>query len=139
MAYLAMSPVTAALATKLNVAAMTALATGGVHDDIPQDTALPLTWIEVFEPQDVRGFGTGGFPRVDIRLHHFSAYEGTKELQQMAAKGIELLRDQALTVSGYNQAGLVFYDNTSAPIDTVLHGRKCREMVSFFHTFVEEA
>lgn len=141
MAYLAMSPLAVALAGKLNVAGLTALFSGsptvGVHDDIPQDAPLPLTWIEVPLEQDQRGFGTGEFGRVDFRIHHFSEYEGTREVQLMTAKAIELLKDQALSVTGYTQAGLVFYDRSQLLTDQVLHGRKCREMVSFFYTFLE--
>lgn len=139
MAYLAMSAVMVALVAKLNVAGLTSGLgyTVGLYDDVIQDAALPLVWIEIFDESDSRGFGAGELGQVTIRVHVFSDYEGTKEGQQITAKVIELLKDQALTVSGYTQAGLVFYERTQLLNDVVLHGRKCREMVSVFNTYVE--
>lgn len=141
MAYLAMSPVAVAIYGKLNVSSLTSGLgyTVGLYDDVSQDAALPLVWIELPEESSQRGMGTGEFGRVEIRVHVFSNFEGTAQVQLITAKVIELLRDQALTVTGYAQAGLVFYDHTTLLNDVVFHGIKCREMVAFFYTFVEEA
>ena len=138
MAYLSLDPVSAALYTALNVSALTSLATGGVSADPAQGVTFPFVWFEVLEARDVRGFGTGGLPEVEVRVHVFSQYEGLKEAHQIAAKVIELLRDQALTVSGYTQAGLVFYDDTVVLPNQMLNGIKAHEVVSRFRIYVEE-
>ena len=136
MPFLALSPVSAAIYTALNVAGVTALAPGGVHGDVPQPAVFPFVWFEVQE-RDVRGFGTGSLPEVALRVHAFSTYEGPYEAQTIIAKVIELLKDQALTVAGYAQCGLVFYDETVALPDEAINGVKCYELVALFRIYVE--
>ena len=139
MAYLALSPVSVGIYTALNVAALTTLAPGGIVDDVAQGTSFPFVWYEVRESRDVRGFGTGGLPEIELRVHTFSQYEGMKEAQAINQKVIELLRDQAITVTGYDQAGLCFYDETVPLPDEELNGVKVKELVSFFRIYVEES
>lgn len=137
MASLALSPVAVAVYGKLNVAAVTDLATGGVHDDVPQAPTFPFVWYEVSE-REGRGFGTGGFPEIEIRVHVFSQYEGMSEAQSILLQAIAALKDKSLTVSGYTQAGLVFYDETvSFPNEEIL-GVKTHEAVAMFRTYVEQ-
>lgn len=135
--YLALSPVSAAVYTALNVAALIALAPGGVTDDPAQGGTFPFVWIELSE-RDTRGFGTKGLPEVSLRVHTFSTYQGAKEAQDINAKVIQLLRDQPLAVSGYTQCGLVFYDETVMLANEELNGVKVRELVSLFRIYVEE-
>lgn len=138
MAYLSLSPVGAGLYTLLNVAALTDLATGGLSDDPAQGTAFPFVWYEIMETEDRRGFGTGGLPEIELRVHTFSSYEGFREAHLINQQVITLLRDQAVTISGYAQAGLIFYDRTVPLADEVLNGVKCHELVSFFRLYAEE-
>ena len=137
MASLSLSPVSVAIFGKLNVAAVTDLATGGVHDDVPQAPTFPFVWYEVSE-REGRGFGTGGFPEVEIRVHVFSQYEGMSEAQSILLQAIAALKDASLTVAGYTQAGLVFYDETVMLPDEQLHGIKIHEAVAMFRVYVEE-
>ena len=137
MAYLALDPVSAAIYSKLNVAGLTALAPGGISAAFPQGTALPAVWFEVSE-RDIRGLGTGGLPEINLRVHTFSAYKGLKEAHQINQKVIELLRDVALTVTGYDMCGHVFYDETILLSDEELNGVKVHELVSRFRVYVEE-
>jgi hypothetical protein len=138
MAYLALGPVSVGVYAKLNVSGLTALVSSRIYDDVPRNPTFPLVWYEVQEAQDLRGFGTGGLPEIELRVHVFSAYEGAKEAQSIGQKVIELLRDQALTVSGYTQAGLVFYDRTVLLADQAIEGVKVRELVAMFRIYVEE-
>lgn len=138
MAYLALGAVSVAVYGVLNVAGLTALAPGGITDDPAQSTAFPFVWYEVRE-REARGFGTVGLPEVQLRVHVFSKYEGMKEAQAAVAKAIELLRDQALSVTGYRQAGLVFYDETVLLPNEEINGIKCHELVAQFRIYVEEA
>lgn len=138
MAYLALGPVSVAVYAALNVAGLTALVGSRIYDDVPRNPTFPFVWYEVRE-RDQRGFGTGGFPEIELRVHVFSNYEGTKEAQSIGQKVIELLRDQALSITGYTQAGLVFYDETQLLSDQVIAGVKVRELVAFFRIYASEA
>lgn len=139
MAYLSLSPVSVGVFTLLNVAGLTALVSTRIYDDVPQAPTFPFVWLEVQENRDLRGFGTGGFPEVQLRVHAFSQYEGAKEAQDIIAKVIELLRDQALSISGYNQGGRIVYDETTLLPNELIAGVKCRELVASFRIFAEEA
>lgn len=139
MAYLSLSPLSAALYAALNVASMQALVGSRIYDDIPRNPTYPLVWFEVQEPGDMRGFGTGGFPETSIRVHALTTYQGEKQGQAILAKAIELLRDVALTVSGYEQAGGVFYDETVVLRDQEIEGVKVQENVAIFRTYLKEA
>ena len=125
----------------LNVAGLTALVSTRIYDDVPQNPTFPFVWYELKE-RDQRGFGTGGFPEVELRVHAFSSsdlYNGMGEAHSIAAKVIELLRDQAVTVSGYAQAGRIFYDETVPLANQLIAGVKCRELVAMFRLYVEES
>ena len=139
MAYLSLSPLSAALYTALNVAGMQALVGSRIYDDIPRNPTYPLVWFEVQEPRDMRGFGTGGFPETLIRVHALTQYQGEKQGQAILAKAIELLRDASLTVTGYTQAGGVFYDETVVLRDQEIEGVKVQENVAIFRTYLKEA
>lgn len=142
MAYLSLNPVSTGIATLLNVAGLTALVSTRIYDDVPRAPQFPFVWYEVRESKDVRGFGTGGFPEVELRVHTFSSsdtYNGMAEAHAITAKVIELLRDQAVTATGYAQAGRIVYDETILLANEIIAGVKCREMVARFRVYVEEA
>lgn len=132
---IALDAVSAGVRVALNVAALTALAPGGVSDDPAQGVVFPFVWFEVRE-RDLRGFGTGALPEIDVRVHAFSTVS-VQEAQQVASKVVDLLKDQALTVAGWTQAGKVFYDDTLTFPTEVLNGFKVREAVSSFRVYVE--
>lgn len=138
MAYLALSPVSAAVYAKLNVAGMNALVGTRIYDDVPRAATFPFVWFEVRE-RDVRGFGTGAIPEVELWVHAFSTYNGMKEAQSICQKAVELLRDQALTITGYTQAGLVFYDDTTPLQDQAIEGVKVQELVAKFRIYARES
>lgn len=139
MASLSLGPVSVGVFTALNVAGLTALVGSRIYDDVPQAPIYPFVWYEAQETRDVRGMGTGGLPEVDLRVHVFSTYQGASEAQAIAKQVVALLKDQALTVSGYTQAGKVFYDNTLVFADQIIQGVKTREVVAQFRVYVEES
>lgn len=135
MAYSALEPVANAVIVLLNVAGLTNLAT--LTGDPAQGGSLPFVWPELSE-REMRGFGTGSLPELELRVHTFSRYEGMKEAQQINAKVIELLRDKDLTITGWNHCGKIFYDETVLlPMEEV-NGRKVCELVSMFRIYAEE-
>jgi hypothetical protein len=134
---LALSPASVAVYAALNVTSLTALATGGIYDDLPQGVSFPCVLYEVDE-RETRGFGAGGLPEITLRVHVFSVYGGLKEAQDIAKEAIRLLKDQALTIAGYTQCGRVFYDETTALPDEEINGVKCHELVAQFRIYAEE-
>lgn len=142
MTGLALSPLSEALAAVfIQDAALQALTPGGWHDTtLPANhDTFPAGIFEVYEPRDERGFGTGGMPLVEIRTHTFSKHGGLREAQAINRRVVQLLKDRSLTVEGYAQAGQVFYDETAPPIDELVNGVQCHELVSYFRTYLEEA
>ena len=137
MASSALSPVSAGVYTALNVAGLTALVSTRIYDDVPQAAVFPFVLYDVQE-RDVRGFGTGGLPEVDLRVHAYSTYEGPREAQTIIAKVIELLKDQLITVTGYTQCGHIFYDETVLLPNEEINGVKCYEIVALFRVYVEQ-
>lgn len=138
MAYLALSPVSAAVYGKLNVAGLTALVGSRIYDDVPRAPTYPFVWFEVKE-RDLQGFGSAAIPEVELRVHAFSTYQGMKEAQSIAQKCVELLRNQDLTITGYEQAGKVFYDETIPLQDQAIEGVKVQEIVSVFRIYARES
>lgn len=141
MAYSVLSPVSVAVVAKLNVAGLTALIGDRLYDDLPQGPTYPCIWYEVQE-EDVRGFGTGALPLVRLLVHVYSStahYEGMAQAQTIAQKVVELLKDQALTIAGYEQAGLVFHDETVPLPEEQIEGVKVRELVARFRIFARES
>lgn len=144
MAYLSLDPVADAVLVLLNVTGLTTLLGSGtrIHDDVPQNPTFPFVWYEVRESRDMRGFGTGGFPEVELRVHAFSSsddYNGMQQVHEIIQKVIELLRDQALTITGYNHAGGIFYDDTILLPNEEIAGVKCRELVARFRIYAQES
>lgn len=142
MAYLSLSPVSAAVYVLLNVSGLTNLVSTRIYDDVPQKPTFPFVFYELQENRDLRGFGTVGLPEVQLRVHVFSStddYNGMGQAQEIVQKVIELLRDQALTVTGYNHAGRIVYDETTLLSNEIIAGVKCRELVASFRIWVEES
>lgn len=140
MANLSLDPVSAAIYARLNVSGLTALIDGKtvrISDDPAQGTSFPFIWYEVQEEQ-ARGFGRRNLPRVELRVHIYSDYEGLLEAQRIAQKVIELLGDHALAVAGYEMCDVIFYDRTVQLPNEELNGVKVHELVPTFYFWVEE-
>lgn len=136
--YSALSPVSVGIFTALNVAGLTALAPGGVCDDVDQSTAYPFVLYSVQETRQ-GGFGTkpglGTLPEIALRISVFSKFEGFSEAQAVMGKVIELLRDPP-PVSGYS-SWAIFHDETIPLADQAVGGVKVKELVANFRWFVE--
>ena len=138
MPYSAASPVTEAIYARLQDATLLATLTGGVHDDVPQTPTYPFAWLEMFREQDARGLGTGGLPEIEFRTHVFSQFGGMAQAQEANRLIVGLLKDYALTVTGYAMCGHIFYRETVTLPDEEINGIKCHEAVSIFTVFVED-
>lgn len=133
----ALSPVSAAVFTLLNVQAILDLAPGGIHDAVPQGVQFPFVFFEVSDRQ-FGGFGTKGLPEVEIRVHAYSTEEGMKQAQTIIDKAIELLEHQSPAVAGYRTCSGIFHDDDTPLPNEVINGVPCRELVAFFRIYVEE-
>jgi hypothetical protein len=136
--YSALSPVSAGVYTVLNVAALTALAPGGVCDDVAQSTSYPFVLYEVSE-KALGGFGTKPglktLPEIGLRVHVFSTFQGWSEAQGVLSVAIGLLADPP-TVTGYS-SWAIFHDETIALADQEIAGVKVKELVGLFRLYVE--
>jgi hypothetical protein len=133
---LALSPVLAAVYALLNVSALTALVGSRIYDDVPQAPTYPFVVYDIGE-ENVGGFGTVGPVLCRLRVYAYSEYAGTKELQDILNVVKGLLKDQALTATGFAQCGRIFYDDTPKAVLEEINGVTCREMASNYRIFVE--
>jgi hypothetical protein len=135
----AASAVSVAVFALLQDATLLAALPGGWHDDVPQQPTYPFGLYEIAGERDERGLGTGGLPALELRTHIYSQFGGMAEAQAANRLTIAALKDAALTVVGYQQCGLVFYDETVLLRDELVNGVKVHELVSMFRIYVEEA
>lgn len=139
MATSVLGPLMAALGTLLRAdATLAALAPGGIHDGVPQLVEWPFVVIEVRE-KPVQGMGTGTLPEVQIWSHAFSRLEGMKEARAINDRIVVLLKDQAITVTGFNHCGGAIFFDASEPVpNTEINGVICRELVGQFRAYFEK-
>jgi len=144
--YLALSPVSAAIYAALNVAGLTALATGGIYDDVPQGTSFPQVVFTVSENQQLGGFGTypgtsGRLPEIALRVYVFTKSDelnrGMKPAQVVMSKVIELLRTPP-AVSGFS-SWAIFWDDVNPVGDELVAGVKVKELTANARLYVEAA
>jgi hypothetical protein len=141
--YSALDAVTAAICSTLTVDAMTALAPGGVADDLAQLTSRPCVLVEVAEsPAATATLGTkagtaGRVTEVGVRLHLFCAANEKRTGQAAIAKAVQLLENPP-AVSGMNSSA-IFHDQTLSFDDVEVAGEKVTEIVAMFRLYVEEA
>lgn len=118
---------------------LTALAVGGIYDELPQNPTYPCVSYEVSATEQ-RGLGTGSLPEVELRTHVFSVYGGLTEAREIDRLIIGTLRDVALPVDAtlYRTCGLAFWDTTTPLPAVELNGVPVHELVSIFRVYVEE-
>lgn len=140
--YSALSPISTGIFTALNVASLLALAPGGVHDALPQNTAFPCVLFEVSD-EDASTFGArpgsgaGSMVTVRLRCHVFSQYAGMKEAQAVMAKLRQLLSTPP-SATGYH-VWEIFPRPTVPLANEELAGVPVRELVGDWLLYVEEA
>jgi len=137
----ASGPVAVAVYAALNVASLTALATGGVFDmdDVPQSSTTPYVGIEVVDEQsgEMDTMGKHG-AEVLVHVHAFSRYEGGKEAQAIVGKAKELLDYQALTVAGWTFEACQWRRSFRVD-DEIIAGLRTQHRVAEFNVRVFEA
>lgn len=86
-------------------ATLLALATGGIHNDVPDGQAFPHVLISKATEtpwHTMGGASTGlGWKNI-IRIHTYSRYQGDTEALAIHDRMVALLNYQTLTVTGYS-------------------------------------
>ena len=136
MARSAMEPVAEAIYGLLNVSGMTALATGGIYDDVPQDTDFPVVWYTVRE-SDIPGTFGQVFFACRVGVHVFSQYQGSQQAQTIINKAVELLRNQTPSMSNFTALELIHWSSTGLP-DEDINGVKTKHLMAEFQVVVSE-
>lgn len=147
-AYSPLAPLSDAIATTLNVSALTTtLAPGGVWDHVPQNTSYPFVLVEVFDDYQPSfgkrpGSGAGSIYEINVRAHVFTTDPGMRTAQVVMAKVVELLTaPSALSVTGYTVCALAPLESgRSIPLsDEVVAGKPVKELVRDFRLVLEES
>jgi hypothetical protein len=104
----AIGPVQTAIYGLLSAdATLLTLATGGVHNDIPDGQAFPHVLISQPTETSQNTFGgplIGIGRRVIARVHVFSRYQGDAEVTAILSRIVALLDFQVSSVSGFTSA-----------------------------------
>jgi hypothetical protein len=138
MTLTAASPLGEAVYTLLQDATLQTALGGRLYDAVPADTVRPCALYEVLNERDIRGFGAGGLPEVDLRTHVWSDIGSMSEAQSLNRQIVALLKDAAVTVTGYAQAGRIVYRESVTLPSEILNGMAVHEVVSIFTVWVEE-
>jgi hypothetical protein len=137
----ALSPVSAGIYAKLNVASLkSAVPTGagclgGVRDYIPQPMTFPFMFYELAE-RDISGLGQGpSVKQIDLRLHVFSQYAGAIEAQRIMTEAIRLLQFSEPTATGWQVPVVGRPDDVVFIEFSELNGVVVRELVAIWSDF----
>lgn len=137
--YSALSAVSAAIYSALNVSDLIALAPGGVCDDVAQGSSYPFLLYAVSEePWHGMGTkpGTGRTLQVSLRLHVFSQYAGMSQAQAVMAKAIQLLTEPP-SVTGFG-SWAIFHDETVPIGPELVAGVSVHELAANLRLYVTE-
>lgn len=137
MANLSLSAVSVGVFTALNVAGLTSLCPR-IVDDIPAAPTYPMVLYQVLK-EEARGMGTTELPMVDVRVFVYSTSETGAQAQAIIAKVEDLLKDAALTVSGYQMAGRVVWHRSTKLGPTDINGVKVNEWMVECSCWIEAA
>jgi len=132
----ALEPGSEAIYGLLNVAAMTSLATGGVFQDVPQDTAFPYVAYELRENDTAGTFGQI-FYQMALDVHVWSQYEGNQQAERIVSKAVELLTFQTPAMSNFT-ALLITHDGSNSFPDLDVNGVATKHLVAEFTVTVSE-
>ena len=138
MANLSLTAVSLGVYTALNVAGVTALVSTRIYDDIPRNPVYPLVMYSVSETE-ARGMGTSELPEIDLRVSVLSKASTGLEAQTILTAVKDVLKDAAITVSGYQMAGRVVWRDTVRLGQTEINGEKVNEWVLLFTLWLEAA
>jgi len=136
MANLSLSAVSVGVYTALNVSGLTSLVSTRIFDNVPRTPDYPCVAYSV-DKVEARGMGTTELPEITIRVSVFSKSATGAEAQAIVAKVEDLLKDAALTVSGYRMAGRLVWRESLPLGATEINGEKVNEWVSQFTGWLE--
>jgi hypothetical protein len=124
----------------LNVAGMTALATGGVFNGVPQRASFPYVWIGSVTENRLDCFQKPG-KDLTVQVHVFTtdaASVGDKAAADIVSKAIELLHYQALTVTNHTLIACQYEQTFDAGADVEDGIGMVRHLVASFRVQLEQ-
>lgn len=133
----AIEPVLTAFVSALNVAAMTALALGGIHNGLPATVTYPFGRVGDAYEQIEDAMGVPG-RTVLVRLHWFDRAKTDLAISRMVSKAQELLTHVALTVTGFTWIATQYEQTYPAGTEDI-NGVEVRHAVSEFRVTVRQA
>lgn len=139
--YSALDAVSLAIYTALNVSAVTNLATGGVGDDIAQNTGYPFVLYEVHEtPKHHMGSQpgrSGQVVEIDLVVHVYTGgdVQGMSRAQQIMDQVVTALATPP-AMTGWSDWA-IFYDGAVNLGDQLVAGLKVKELAGRFRLSVE--
>ena len=133
----AAGPVTEAIFGVLNDATLQAAVNGRVFDDLPADVARPCVLFEVFQEENIRGFGTTGPRELEIRTHVFSDLGSLSEAKSLDAQLVALLDLAVPTITSFAMCGTVWHHESVTLANSELSGIKVHEVIGI-HTLIVE-
>ena len=133
----ALVPVMTAVYTALNVAGMTALATGGVHNGLQSSVAYPF--VRIGSATEVREDCMGQPGKdVTVRVHVFDNASTDLAILQIVSKAIELLHYQTFAVSGHTLVCSQYQQTYDAGTENI-NGREVRHHIAEFTVTVRQS
>jgi hypothetical protein len=132
------APVTDAVFALLQDPTLQTAVAGRIFDDIPEGTPRPIVLIETLVEIDRRGLGTGNLPEIDLRTHVFSDLGSMSEAKAINQMLVALLKDAAINIVGFAQAGLIVWHQTIALPNQILNGILVHEVVSTYTVWCEQ-
>ena len=128
-----------AVIAMLNVASFLLVCPAGASDRVLQGTAFPYARVETRELSNLSTFGALNF-LVEIRLHVFSQYQGTKEADDITAAASALLHHQSHDVSGKGWTiGQIDYDTAFEAPDLMIGSIRTGHRVAVFQAQMVQA
>ena len=138
MAHLsALEAVLTAVYTALNVAGMTAVCAGGVHNGVPATTVFP--YLRIGEAVETREDCMGA-PGKDVlvRLHVFSQERSDLQTMRIVSKAVELLHYAAVSVAGHVLMACQYQQTYAAGTENI-GSVETRHHVAEFRILVRQA
>lgn len=110
---------------------------GRLYDDLPEDVARPCCLIEIFNEENIRGMGTTGPRKLEVRTHVFSDLGSLSEARSIDSQIVSLMDNSVLSVTGFTTCGATWQHETIVLPKQELNGIGVHEVVSIFTAWVE--
>ncbi len=130
--------VIAAAADAADVAAVRALATGGVFNDVPQDTPRPYVVLRG-RAKPIGPMAGNSVWEIELEAAIYSDYAGDHQALLIAGAVGDQLDQKSLVVAGWTMIGAVVLEDLYPLDDHDFEGQAIKQWVLLFRLHVERA